>query len=76
MDRKASAVNREVAIDFPGDGSYNHRPPHSPTLGRAHWNSFTIENQTPHEQVRHFFNFIILNLLMIKSISFLLEQGF
>jgi len=49
--RRGTVGNGEVAIDFPGEGNYSQRPaPHSPTLGHVHWNSFSIENETPRQQ--------------------------
>lgn len=60
MEHKRSTIrNGEVAIDFPGEGNYSQRPaPHSPTLGHVHWNSFNIENETPHQPVSYStFNF-------------------
>ena len=38
--------------------NYSQRAaPHSPTLGRVHWNSFNIENETPQQQVSYYFSF-------------------
>lgn len=51
MERRVD-VDGEVALDFPGDGNYNHRPPHSPTLGHTQWSQFSYENQTARPQVR------------------------
>lgn len=76
MEHKHSAVrNGDVAIDFPGDGNYSQRPaPHSPTLGHVQWNSFAIENQTPHEQVSHYlslnFHFIQCSWKQISLLEF------
>lgn len=49
MERRVD-VDGEVALDFPGDGNYNHRPPHSPTLGHTQWSQFSYENQTARPQ--------------------------
>ena len=69
MEHKRSTVgNGEVAIDFPGEENYSQRAaPHSPTLGRVHWNSFNIENEAPQQQVSYYFSLIFILFSILES---------
>lgn len=53
MEAKDRSVTAEVALDFPGQGSYTPKAaPHSPTLGHVNWSSYNKDMHSPQKQVR------------------------